>query len=465
MSQPLIRLLILLLLSISPALQAARKPDAAARCQTEKTLAAGQYSLCRMRAETAPYPVNRATRLARCDQSLNQSLHKAEARAKGACLTTHDFGRIQVAAAQHGRAVGAVLDGPGTETGTCAAPGVAFAYSYMITNRATPFATDFSQIVPAAPGNLSYFTATGAYQSSNPQTNYQEVSEAVFLSRLTADLAKTTTNGQQQLGLYIHGLGNLLTDAMTETAQFGCSLAQSGEWTGLLIGFSWPSYDLLESGLFYATSGPPLPPLDPQRSGSIRDNILGSRTSFASLLNLLQSQIVAPSNAPVALSLLTHSEGNYMLMAGLAGMSSPPSLSRCAMLAADISAVSLQTGEQGQAITESCRGVTVYYSGADVTLGSSNYEYFQYHQQDYPTRLGQAGPYYGFTSPQLPANVTGVDCSSVTVYPAVAHITDVHSSYRSVPVILADIAQTLLGKAPTARKPISGTTQGFTLSP
>jgi hypothetical protein len=163
--------------------------------------------------------------------------------------------------------------------------------------------------------------------------------------------------------------------------------------------------------------------------------------------------------------LLTHSEGNYMLMAGLAGMSSPPSLSQCAMLAADISAVSLQTGEQGQAITEACRGVTVYYSGADVTLGSSNYEYFQYHQQDYPTRLGQVGPYYGFTSPKLPANVTGVDCSSVTVYPAVAHITDVHSSYRSVPNILTDISQTLLGNAPTARKPISGTTQGFTLSP
>lgn len=321
MSQPLIRLLIFLFLSISPSVYAAQKPDYAARCQTEKTLAAGQYALCRTRAETTINPVTSAARLARCDRSLNKSLVKAEARAKGACRTTHDFERIQLSVSQHTRTVGAVLDGPRTETGTCMAPGVAFSYSYMITNRATPFASDLSQIVPAAPGDLSYFTAAGAYQSSSPQTTYQEVTEAVFLSRLAADLARTTANGQQQLGLYIHGLGNLLTDAMTETAQFGCSLAQSGGWTGLLIGFSWPSYDLLESGLFYATSGPPLPPLDPQRSGSIRDNILGSRTSFASLLNLLQSKIVATSTTPVALSLLTHSEGNYMLMAGLAGMS------------------------------------------------------------------------------------------------------------------------------------------------
>ncbi len=320
--------------------------------------------------------------------------------------------------------------------------------------------------MPAAPGALTFFTAAGAYQSSNPQKNYQQVSQEVFLARLAADLARTASNGKQHLGIYVHGLGNVLTDAMTETAQFGCSLAGSGSWPGLLIGFSWPSYDLLSSALYYATEGPPLPPLTPQRSGSIRDNILGSRSSFAELLTLLQSEIVAKAANPVDWSLLTHSEGNYMLMAGLAGMAALPSLSQCLMLAADISASSLQTGGEGAAITQACKDVTVYYSGADITLGTSNYEYFQYHVADFPTRLGVVGPYYGFSAPQtLPANVIGVDCSSVTVSPAVAHVTDVHSSYRSVPKILTDMSQVLQGLTTTGRAPFPGISQGFRLTP
>jgi hypothetical protein len=134
------------------------------------------------------------------------------------------------------------------------------------------------------------------------------------------------------------------------------------------------------------------------------------------------------------------------------------------MLAADVSAVSLQSGEQGQAIAETCGQVTVYYSGADETLNSSNYEFFQYHRQDYPTRLGVIGPYYGFPAPKaLNANVVGLDCSAVTVFPAVFSIFYVHSSYLYVPALVLDETQTMLSLPQPKRAAIPGTTQGFTL--
>lgn len=464
----ILRLLVCLLpvLLVSSQSLAAGPENPALRCQSQKALAAAKYAECQVRAEGVANDALRAARIARCEDLLKWRFSRAEILAEGQCPTTNDYRSIEAAVALHIRTVNAALDGPPLAAGNCGAGGVPFAYSYMVTNRAAPFATSESQIVPAAPGTLSFFTAAGAYQGTDPQKNYQAVSQEVFLTRLAADLARTSSNGTQHLGVYTHGLGNVLTDAMTETAQFGCSLAGSGAWPGLLIGFSWPSYDMLDSGLFYATEGPPLPPLTPQRSGSIRDNILGSRASFAALLSLLQSEIVAKSNTPVDWSFLTHSEGNYMLMAGLAGMTAPPTLSQCLMLAADISASSLQSGGEGAAITQACQNVTVYYSGADVTLGASNYEYFQYHVEDFPTRLGLIGPYYGFAAPEtLPGNVTGVDCSSVTVYPAVAFITDVHSSYRSVPKILTDMSQVLQGLPATGRAAFSGTSQGFRLTP
>ena len=81
---------------------------------------------------------------------------------------------MQLAATQHGAAVASLLDKPQVQSsGTCTAPGVQFAYSYMVTNRATPFAPYRSEgIVPSAPGTLTFWTAPGAYQSSDPQTNY-----------------------------------------------------------------------------------------------------------------------------------------------------------------------------------------------------------------------------------------------------------------------------------------------------
>jgi esterase/lipase superfamily enzyme len=454
-------LVILILACLTSPIAAADDAAKARRCQSTKLAAVGRYDACLLNAEARAVTKQTAPSYARCDAQLQKKWQKAEKSADGTCPTTGDLARMRLAATRHGALIAGQLD-RAQSSGVCA--GVSFAYSYMITNRKTPFATTESDIVPAAPGALAFFTAAGAYQTSNPQQSFEEVTQDVFLTRLKADLALAASAGKLHLGLYVHGLGNVFTDALTEVGDFGCALATSGSWPGLLIGFSWPSYDAFYSALLYATKTPPPPPLTPQTSGSIRDNILGSRQSFDALVQLLESQVVATSQTPVELSFLTHSEGNYMLMVGLDALSKPATVDKCLMLAADVSAVSLQSGEQGQAIADTCGQVTVYYSGADETLNSSNYEFFQWHRQDYPTRLGVIGPYYGFPAPKaLNANVVGLDCSAVTVFPAVFSIIDVHSSYLSVPALVLDEAQTMLSLPQPKRAAIPGTTQGFTL--
>jgi esterase/lipase superfamily enzyme len=333
--------------------------------------------------------------------------------------------------------------------------GVPFAFSYMITNRNNPWATTRSAIVPAAPGSLSFYTASGAYRSDVPRLRYQATTQQTFLSRLRADLNRQR-GSRKSLAVFIHGLGNLFSHALTETAVFGCALAKSQGaspgYPGLVIGFSWPSYGLAESTVFYA-SNPPSPP-----SGTIRDNILGSRESFVSLMQLLDSL----QDIPVDISLLTHSAGNYMLMVGMTAANPTARVQHCLMMGADISAVSLQEGQQGQAIADICQDVAVYYSGADAQLTVSNYQFVPFHVKDYPTRLGLIGPYYYANPAPLNGNVTGVDSSKVTV-DLPGGIAAVHASYRSLPAVLADLTQTMLGLPPTNRCLIPGTTQGFTL--
>ena len=136
---------------------------------------------------------------------------------------------------------------------------------------------------------------------------------------------------------------------------------------------------------------------------------------------------------PVDISLLTHSEGNDMLMVGMAALgAADPRGQHCLIMAADISAVSLQEGQQGRAIADVCQDVAVYYSGADAEVTVSNYQFVQFHVKDFPTRLGQIWPYY-YANPTAPSgNVVRADSSKVTVN-LPGGIISVHSSYRSLP--------------------------------
>jgi hypothetical protein len=74
-------------------------------------------------------------------------------------------------------------------------------------------------------------------------------------------------------------------------------------------------------------------------------------------------------------------------------------------------------------------------------LGYSNYYFFPFHEQLYPTRLGLVGPYAYAQAAPIPKNVAGIDCSQVTVN--LGLITNVHSCYMSVSQIVADIGSTL----------------------
>jgi esterase/lipase superfamily enzyme len=436
----------------------------AERCQAAKVRAFGSYHLCSSRAEAQAVSRGTTPDPSGCLKSFSESWQRAEDIGGDSCPTTNDEALILGELTRQTTTASAALEGSGLESSNCIPSGIPFAYSYMVTNRSHPFATLRREVKPGAPGDLHFFTADGPYEANDVTTNYEEVSSETFFSRLKTDLALTESGGALQLGLHVHGLGNLFHTALKANAQFGCRLAKDGGYPGLIIGFSWPSYDAHNSLLFYATEPPPAPALTPQRMGSTRDNILGSRTSFKSLLEAIQTEVVTALADPVDFSLLTHSEGNYMGMVGLSALDTRVSLKQCLMMAADISAVSLQTNQQGQAIADTCEGVTVYYSGADAQLATSGYEYFRFHLADFPIRLGSIGPFYAYPAPlALNPNVIGVDSSSVTVAPAVSNILNIHPSYRFIPEILKDLTETMLGEAQSNRSPIPGTTQGFVL--
>jgi len=333
-----------------------------------------------------------------------------------------------------------------------------FSNSYIVTNRNDPytfFPDSTTLVVPLPAGQLYYSTAASPYDQTPDDYSHVTQNAAGFLSQLKQDLALTLdANGQANLTVFIHGLGNTFDDAITETAAFGSALYGSGTYTGLLIGFSWPSYSELVAPLasYYATSRPPQ-----STSGTIRDNINGSTASFVNLINLLLSLKV--NNQPVNLNLVSHSEGNFMLLLGMEALSNAgvtSGISNALLVAADISAVLLQQGQWGDALTGICGAVTVYYSGADADLCYSDYEFFAYHDQTYPTRLGLIGPYTYPAATSIPSSVTGVDCSLVTVN--LGSPLDVHSSYFSLPQTLADMGSLLAGTAPTGRLQLPGTT-------
>ena len=119
------------------------------------------------------------------------------------------------------------------------------------------------------------------------------------------------------------------------------------------------------------------------------------------------------------------------------------------MLAADISCAMLQGGQLGLPIAKNFNDISVYFSGADSDLAYSNYEFFNFHDQTYPTRLGLVGP-FAYPAPlKIPNTVVGVDCSQVTVN--LGNPIYVHSSYMSLPSILADMTSVLDGSSPSGR--------------
>lgn len=331
--------------------------------------------------------------------------------------------------------------------------------SYMITNRATPNATQWEQIVPLSGqsvASLWWYLAQSPYdpnvadyepQSSNPGTT----PPSSFINALVNDLK---TQSSPKLAVYIHGLGNVWSDAVQETAELGQWLASQGGYTGLVMGFSWPSYSEFWSAAEYGSLPYSFPPQ--KLSGTIRDNISGSRKSFGSLMSFLENMTAAVPG--LSLSIICHSEGNYMLMVGMYQLTCVM-VSQVLLLAADINNAALQIPAsgligQGSYIAGNANRVTVYYSPNDPTLSTSvaSFGPALLHNPVYGGRLGLIGPSYNYGQQQ--PQCVGVDCSVVVNEQNVQNLerqgiipplTDLHSSYRYIPQVLQDLTQTLNG--------------------
>lgn len=331
------------------------------------------------------------------------------------------------------------------------------ANSYMITNRSDPSAKHAKEIVPlrgSLESSLWWYMAPKPFderakdyekQSSDPSVD----APSTFSSALIAEL-KAQPN--PKLVVYIHGLGKLWAGAITETAELGKHLKDEAQFSGTVIGFSWPSYRLLTTGLY--SSRYAFPPK--KKRGTTRDNINGSRLSFGSLLDFLQGMRASVSD--LSISVVCHSEGTYMMMLGTYEVSSEP-INQVLLLAGDINNAALQipspplTG-QGQGIATNAIRVTTYYTADDDTLTGSETVYgkTQFHNPVYGGRLGQLGPSYNYGAQQ--PNTDGLDCSLVINYQNVRALqkagvvpphTTLHHSYRYIPQVLQDMAQVLDG--------------------
>ena len=340
-----------------------------------------------------------------------------------------------------------------------------FNNSYFITNRNDPTTIWVDSSSKVIPGPLSYWISNNQYDQETD--NYSTTTWNNFLNDLETDLKGTLdANGNANLAVYIHGLGNTFDDAITESAAFGSALASPGGFGGLLIAFDWPSYGTAVSALasYYATTQINWPVVN--TSGTIRDNINGSINSFVTVIqNLLAIKI---NNKPLNLTLISHSEGNYMLMMGMLGLKAAnvtTGINNVIMLAADISAAVFHSGQFGYGITDICGQVSVYYSGADADVNYSDYDFFAFHNQVYPSRLGLIGPYGYPSASAIPSSVIGIDCSQVTV--DLGLITNVHGSYRSLPQTLVDMSTTMNSSNPTysGRIAYSGGTNSYYLNP
>jgi len=341
-------------------------------------------------------------------------------------------------------------------------PNTSFANSYSITNRAYPATKSHDSktlIIPLPGSGLFYYSAKGNYNHDTSQ--YAPSSGGAFFSNLAADLQQTVdATGRANLVIMIHGLGNTYPDALQQAASVGSYLQTVG-YPGLVLGFSWPSYSYWVAPLvgYYATTRPPQ-----AMAGTIRDNINGSVASFLAMLGQLQKIVV--NGKPVNISVISHSEGNFMLMWGMKSYpTNGPRLNHAILLAADISAAMLQNGQAGAGITNNFSDVNVYFSGCDPDVTYSDYEFFAFHDPTYPTRLGLVGPFAYPAASGVPNNVAGIDCSQVTVN--LGLISEVHGSYMWLYPVLTDVTSVLTGAKPTGRTlyPGSSSPSNYYLNP
>ncbi len=338
--------------------------------------------------------------------------------------------------------------------------------SYMITNRSDTSSSIDSDIItevyPLSNGEILFYTSDHEFDSTS--ANYAPTSGSNFLSQLGADLGNTSQNGVAQLTVFIHGLDSPWDSAYSTLGKYSQRLNESG-YQGIVVGFSWPSYGEISSGLFYSDSY--LPSSD---SLTIRNNIRGSEEAFSNMLDTLFSLKNDSSGYDsLCVNIIAHSEGNYMLLRGmnyidtLANPLQGNQLDQIIMMAADINNGALDTpacqqnvngaSGDGGAIAEHARFVTFYYSSHDPDLEESGDFYKKYHNPNYTERLGYFGAH---DNDSLASNVAAVSAyyanpqsrlDSLIDNDSIPSYVSVHTSYLYVKDFLDDTALTLSNNA------------------
>lgn len=352
-------------------------------------------------------------------------------------------------------------------------PAAAPGYSFMISNRQPT--SDPNATYPIPGGLMNWFLSS--VQANDPNANnYQQQgnsSATAPASFQQAILSVLQAQSNPQLTVFIHGLGNLYPDAIWGMSSLGANLLEFANYPGLVIGFDWPSYNEFWSGWDYATNGNPyyFPPA--ATSGTIRDNINGTTALIPpstppAFQNLLAFLANLRSNVNgLTVSVVCHSEGNYLALLGLNGKTTQL-FDHILLLAADINNAALQAPNsndplvgQGNGIAQAGSDVTVYFTGNDDVLPISLYTYeYSYHNPEFGSRLGSAGPSYN--AGQQSPNVYSVDCSaainvknfqylqSLNIIPVETDgsTLSMHTSYLFIPQVLQDMANVLTGVAP-----------------
>jgi esterase/lipase superfamily enzyme len=311
---------------------------------------------------------------------------------------------------------------------------------YMITNRSYDSGT-FGTTV----GDQLYLLMAPV---SDP-TNFAITSQSDWLSAIAADLKGLSSEGRDRWAtLFVHGFGVSFEKATTEvfpTYFTNIESKQPSAYPGVFIGFDWPSDVEFKTALANASQT--------------------GQQSFPQLLPLLQTIVAFPDFPQVALNLICHSMGNYVMWEGATAFPSGrnPIFKQILLVAAMLDSTAFNSPTSATPCADICnvtQRVTVYYSSHDDVLPLA---------QDilgYP-QLGITGPTYDST---LLPKVIGLDCSNVVDKANAEKYNSpkIHTSYFYIPEVLEDIALTSRQRPANDiwwRAAISGTSFGFTMEP
>jgi alpha/beta hydrolase family protein DUF900 len=345
-----------------------------------------------------------------------------------------------------------------------------FSHSYILTTRQQPGAGD-ADLTVLPNGKMFFCEAAGSYVqdpqayqvTDGPATpclgtlsesQSREKPSAAFLQHLEDDLKLTVGETKTALlVLYVHGLSVSFLDAITLAAQFGlhfqgqhsdnnnvgttectqtplpkdCILcpqdARKALFPGLLISFDWPSFTVEGQSILDQLLTLEFV-LAPQTLRDTRQRATDSAPAFANIIEhvlLPLRQRLESTGVQLQITVIAHSEGNYMLTQG-AQAATQRGLKKVfkdvVLLAADINSAALNPGKGGEAILDIGKKVTTYYSTSDPVLVLTSYLWADLHDPQFNARLGLAGPYSKFSQ------VTGIDATQATnrIRPAITDL-------------------------------------------